>query len=127
MTGQMYVARRRGTLHAAGCSVVVQYPASAVPLSAAAAVVRRVCARCLGPRRVPLRPLLESAGIDPGAVAAAATRFGVTRRTVHRWARSGVPAYSAAAAAWRSGISAEDVWPSIWEDRDALVAAVVAP
>ncbi|WP_370327204.1 hypothetical protein [Euzebya sp.] len=66
-----------------------------------------------GVDRWPLEPLLVADGIDPDGAAwaaKAALRFGVTRRTVHRWRHTGHSTAAADTAAIRAGLHPAIVW-----------------
>lgn len=66
--------------------------------------------------RWPLADLLDAAGIRPDGeawAAEAALRFGVTRRTIHRWRHHGLTTDHADVAAIRADLHPVIVW-SAW-------------
>lgn len=66
-----------------------------------------------GAERWPLADLLDAVGIGPDDrawAAQAALRFGVTRRTVHRWTHTGLTTVTADEAAIRAGLHPVLVW-----------------
>lgn len=68
-----------------------------------------------GIERWPLADLLAAERIDldgPAWAAQAALRFGVTRRTVHRWRHHGLTTVAADEAACRVGLHPVLVWPT---------------
>lgn len=72
---------------------------------------------------LPLDPLLVASGavhterqrtFEPAPMTALAAIVGLDRRTLHRWAREGVPLYSADAVAAACGLHPHDVWGPEW-------------
>jgi hypothetical protein len=59
--------------------------------------------------RFPFRPLAIEA--QAPTIDTLATRIGVSRRTVHRWAADGVPAHQADRAAIAIGSHPVCIWP----------------
>ena len=62
--------------------------------------------------RLPFEPLRTAAAAP--SVDALAARVGVARRTIHRWARDGVPIPQADEAAIAIGSHPAYLWPDHW-------------
>ena len=62
--------------------------------------------------RLPFEPFRTEAAAP--SVAALAARVGVARRTIHRWARDGVPVSQADRAAIAIGSHPAYLWPDHW-------------